>query len=103
MLSQGGREILIKAVAMSIPTYSMSCFLLPIELCTELEVMMAKFWWGQRKEERKIHWLSWHNTCDSKGKGGLGFKSLHVFNLALLAKQGCIKCSMSDIFPMVHF
>lgn len=34
MLSIGGKEILIKVVALSIPTYSMSCFKLPSTLCT---------------------------------------------------------------------
>lgn len=88
LLSQGGREILIKAVALSIPTYSMSCFKLPLTLCRELEMMMARFWWGQSSDERKIHWLRWKKLCVSKFRGGMGFKDLHFFNMSLLAKQG---------------
>ncbi len=48
LLSQAGREILIKAVAQSIPTYSMSCFKLPESLCNELNNMFSNFWWGQK-------------------------------------------------------
>lgn len=47
LLSQGGKEILIKAMALAILTHSMSCFLLPKLLLTELESLMAKFWWRQ--------------------------------------------------------
>ncbi|XP_042958008.1 uncharacterized protein LOC122293496 [Carya illinoinensis] len=88
LLSQGGKEILLKAVALSIPTYTMSCFKLPRSLCSNLEEMMARFWWGQKSDERKICWLSWKKMCDSKLSGGLGFKNLQLFNMALLAKQG---------------
>ena len=54
MLSKASKEILIKAVAQSIPTYTMSVFQLPLKLCDELDEMCAKFWWEQLGNERKI-------------------------------------------------
>ncbi|XP_042974700.1 uncharacterized protein LOC122306335 [Carya illinoinensis] len=56
LLSQGDKEVLIKAMALSIPTYTMSCFKLPSTLCYELENLMAKFWWDQKKDENKMQW-----------------------------------------------
>ena len=38
LLSQAGKEIMIKAVVQSIPTYSMSVFLLPIGLLKILKL-----------------------------------------------------------------
>lgn len=66
----------------------MSCFRLPTALCDELTGMVRQFWWGQRKDERKLAWMSWENMCFPKEKGGMGFNDLKGFNLALLAKQG---------------
>jgi hypothetical protein len=59
LLLQAGREILLKAVVQAIPTYSMSLFLLPKELCKEINKLMQNFWWGQKENERRIHWMSW--------------------------------------------
>ena len=55
LLSQAGKEIMIKAVVQSIPTYSMNVFRLPIGLLKDIEAMIRKFWWGAlRILERSI-------------------------------------------------
>ena len=87
LLSLGGKEILIKAVAQAIPSYTMSCFLLPKCLCDDLEREMRSFWWGQKHQETKIAWVGWKKMCKLKSLGGMGFRNLQAFNLALLAKQ----------------
>lgn len=56
-LSQGVQEILIKAVALAVLTYTMSCFKFQSTFCEKLERMMAKLWWGQQKDKRRIHWM----------------------------------------------
>ena len=43
LLSNAGRETLIKAVAQAASTYTMSCFKLPESLCRELGSMISRF------------------------------------------------------------
>lgn len=87
-LSQNGKYILLKAMALVLSTYIMSCFKLLWSLCLTSENLMSNFQWGKRKEEHKIQWQSWEKMFKPKCKGGLQFKNLQNLNLALLAKQG---------------
>lgn len=87
LLSQVGKEILITAIAQALPTYTMSCFKLPAGLCQDIKALIRRFFWGQRGEDRKIHWVKWKDMCKTKSQGGLGFKGLSMYNDAMLAKQ----------------
>ena len=88
LLSQAGREILIKAVVQAIPIYAMCCFKIPAGLCNEIFSMANQFWWGKRSGERKIHWVSKKKLIRRKYEGGMGFRDLQFFKTALLARQG---------------
>ena len=56
LLSQAGREVLLKAIVQAIPTFAMSCFKLPTSIFHDIEVMIKNFFWGQWGDRRKIHW-----------------------------------------------
>jgi hypothetical protein len=58
LLSSGGKEVLIKSVAQSLPTFSMSCFKLPRGLCQYMDSVIREFWWGSKNGKRKVAWIS---------------------------------------------
>ena len=113
LLSKAGKEVLIKVVAQVIPTYTMSCFKIPDSLCDDLTSMIWQFWWGQRREEKKMEWLSWEKLCELKECGGIGFKQINILTwLCELSKAGSFKLvtilystgsSRPNIFPLVTF
>lgn len=65
-LSTGGKEVLIKAVAQAIPTYSMSCFKLRKGLCEHIDGLLRSFWWGSKEGKRRPCWVAWEDMTKPK-------------------------------------
>ncbi|XP_074363628.1 uncharacterized protein LOC141704240 [Apium graveolens] len=54
----------------------------------EIERILNGYWWKTGVNNNKgLRWVSWDKMCSSKSRGGLGFRSLHGFNIALLGKH----------------
>ncbi|XP_010468536.1 PREDICTED: uncharacterized protein LOC104748626 [Camelina sativa] len=87
LLSKGGKEVMVKSVAMAVPTFVMSCYRLPKTITSKLTSAVANFWWSTNGQSGGMHWIAWERLYCSKQLGGLGFKRVDDFNTALLAKQ----------------
>lgn len=87
LLSQAGKETLIKSVVQAIRSYAMSCFELPQGFCTKLNSFVQNFWWKGDPENQGIHWANLDSLSAPKGQGGMGFRDFSDFNQALLAKE----------------
>lgn len=81
VLSQVGKEILIKNVIQAITTYIMSCFLLPISIIRSLNSIVLQFFLVVLRVIKKMCWKSWEDFCKSQSMGGWVLKIFNVLNL----------------------
>ncbi|CAL1389645.1 unnamed protein product [Linum trigynum] len=86
-LSVAAREVLIRSVAEAQLNYAMSVFRVPEGVIDEVQSLITRFWWGQRGEERKAHWINRDRLVMPKEMGGMGLRELRGLNTAFLAKQ----------------
>lgn len=87
-------------MALALPTYAMSCFRIPKGVCDEINKVLARFWWSGAQGKRGVHWGAWHRLTNHKREGGLGFRELTCFNLALLGME--VTCSSSSKVCFFH-
>jgi hypothetical protein len=113
MMSCAGQEVFLKAVIQAIPTFSMGCFKLTKAVLKKFISYMGRYWWSSSIDRRSMHWLSWDQLVKPKCQGGMGFRDLEFFNLALLGKYGwrfitqpeslCCRILKTKYFPDSEF
>jgi len=101
-LTNARNETLIKAVAQAIPNYILSCYKMFVGCCRDIDMILARFWWGSNDEKRKMHLISWDKLSKSKNKGGMGFRGMGEFNNSLLGKHcWCLTTWKSSLLEKV--
>ena len=55
LISKARREVLIKTISQAIMIYSMSLYKIPKAVGDSINATLAKYWWGQTKDEKKIY------------------------------------------------
>ncbi|XP_030479414.1 uncharacterized protein LOC115696664 [Cannabis sativa] len=86
LLSKVGKTCLIQSVGSSLATYVAASEPIPLNIAKKVDRCLRDFWWGDTDEKRKIHLLAWDSICQSKFRGGLGFRRIEVINQAFMAK-----------------
>lgn len=84
--SNVGKEVLLKSIALALPSYAMSVVKSSDSIWKVLIGIMAKFWWGNDQGERRMHLIKWYDLSEIEGEGGFSFRGIQCFNVVLLAK-----------------
>lgn len=86
-LTYAGRLQLIKNVLFSMQSYWSSLFILPKKVIKEVESVLRAFLWSGPDLKKSGAKVSWEHLCAPKDEGGLGLKSLQIWNKAAVSKH----------------
>ena len=87
MLSYAGRLQLIKSVLCSLQVYWASHLFLPKSVLILIEQKLRCFLWSGRCTGHYTPKVAWDVVCSPTNEGGLGVKSLLIWNKALMARH----------------
>lgn len=85
-ISFDGRT-LVNAVLWNICVYWSQIFLLPNAALNQINAICRSFLWTSKCNNSRPRYASWEDTCERRSHGGLGFRSLIHWNVAIVGKQ----------------
>ncbi|XP_048491592.1 uncharacterized protein LOC125492895 [Beta vulgaris subsp. vulgaris] len=98
-ISFAGRRQLVNAVLLSISVYWSQIFLLPKLAIKRINEICRGFLWSGTSNANKPGHVRWDEVCKPKVLGGLGFRDIQAWNLAMIAKQAwCIAMKADNLW-----
>ncbi|WZY72848.1 hypothetical protein YC2023_005088 [Brassica napus] len=83
LLSFAGRLQLLKTVIFGLINFWVSAFMLPNGCISSIEALCTRFLWSGNTEKKGIAKIAWSTVCLPKEEGGLGVRSIRVWNQVL--------------------
>ncbi|GJZ44210.1 hypothetical protein Tco_0591465, partial [Tanacetum coccineum] len=83
-LSFAGRLQLCKSVISSLHVYWASVLIIPKGIIYDIQSLIRGFLWCNGEYKRGKAKVAWDDICLPKCEGGLGLRSLDLFNMALM-------------------
>lgn len=87
VLFYAGGAQLISSVLFSMQVYWSSLFIIPKKVIKEIEAMHRSFLWSGLELKKTGAKVAWDRLCAPRGEGGLGFKSMEIWNKAAVSKH----------------
>lgn len=83
LLSFAGRLQLLRTVIFGLINFWASAFMLPKGCINAIESLCGRFLWSGNIEKKGIAKVAWSTVCLPKNEGGLGIRSIYVWNQVL--------------------
>ena len=87
LLSYAGRLQLVKSILCSLQVFWASHLFLPKKIHMLIEQNLRCFLWSGSCTSHYSSKVAWEVVCAPTSEGGLGIKSLHIWNKALMARH----------------
>ncbi|KAL2922219.1 LINE-1 retrotransposable element ORF2 protein [Bienertia sinuspersici] len=86
-LSFAARSVLVNSVLMAVHSYWAHVFLLPKSVIDGIEKICRSFLWYGTSFSTNPGAIKWEDVCKRKKDGGLGFRNIGLWNIAMLGKH----------------
>lgn len=83
-LSPATKTVLINSSLMFIPTYTLSVYLIPETILSDITRVVRNFFWAKHSNGKGIHYVAWRNITESKIKRGLGVRNIALAKHSLI-------------------